>query len=213
MCETAAAAAAAATAGGHTQHHADQIRRRPVCLNPRPPPLLSSHLPCFPKPRFSSSLTAFIVHTACQTPNLTLSSPVLPKHSYSFLKSRNRDDKDTHPLCRLLIMAVGSLFPPWSNIGSTNLKTWAEPNCRVEPGRSTVVSEMRWPSTKVSASGPCGVTVTMPSLCIRLQWCGRIPGPSSCRIITEFSIKPSIYRHAYSIPTYYFCHCIVICII
>lgn len=90
-----------------------------------------------------------------------------------------------HPdLCRLLIMAAGSLFPPWSNIGSTNLKTWAEPNWRVEPGRSTVVSVTRCPSTKVSASGPCGVTVTIPSLCIRLQWWGRIPGPSSWRQTT-----------------------------
>lgn len=78
-------------------------------------------------------------------------------------------------------MAAGSLFPPWSNIGSTNLKTCAEPNWRVEPERSTVVSVTRCPSTKVSASGPCGVTVTIPSLCMRLQWWGRIPGPSSWR--------------------------------
>lgn len=79
-----------------------------------------------------------------------------------------------HPdLCLPLIMPAGSRLPPWSYAGSTN---W-----RVDPERSTVVSVTRWPSTKVSASGPWGVTVTRPSLCIRLQWWGRMPGPNSCR--------------------------------
>lgn len=99
-------------------------------------------------------------------------------------------------LCRFLIIAAGSLFPPWSNIGSTNLKTCAEPNWRVEPERSTVVSLTRCPSTKVSASGPWGVTVTIPSLCMRLQWWGRIPGPSSWRKTTAETSEAKHTHHS-----------------
>lgn len=169
----------------HSSSHFLIHSMRPTTLF-TPPRLASLHLVlCLPTPNL-------ILHSSTITPSSWVLITEFREQRTQRIRERTAMmEKQTeigkpspfpHPdWWRLLIIVVCSLFPPWSNIGSTNLKTCAEPNWRVEPGRSTVVSLMRCPSTKVSASGPCGVTVTIPSLCMRLQWWGRIPGPRSWR--------------------------------
>lgn len=92
----------------------------------------------------------------------------------------------THPaLClgplTIRLASIGLLVIIWSWVGSTNLNTWDDPNWTFIPLCSIVVSEIRWPSTYVSASMFLGVTVTTPSILVRSQWWGWIPGPNNCK--------------------------------
>lgn len=65
--------------------------------------------------------------------------------------------------------SAGLLARAWSMLGSTNLNTCDAPNRTFIPLCSMVVSEMRCPSTYVSASMLLGVTVTTPSMFVRSQ--------------------------------------------